>query len=81
MELLDLKEMYEKVPEQINEVRQKLKKIQVVMEIINEQEHLNVIVKSKNLQMSRDKEKLTRVTTNPWQNDVDRKMLREDRQR
>lgn len=81
MELLDLKEMYEKVPEQINEVRQKLKKIQVVMEIINEQGHLNVIVKSKNLQMSRDKEKLTRVTTNPWQNDVDRKMLREDRQR
>lgn len=81
MELLDLKEMYEKVPEQINEVRQKLKKIQVVMEIINEQEHLNVIVKSKNLQMSRDKEELTRVTTDPWQNDVDRKMLREDRQR
>lgn len=68
--------------EHVNEVRQKLEKIQDVMETINDQEHLKAtesFEQSKDLKVPGDKEDLTRLTHNPWQNDMYQKTQEADR--
>lgn len=48
----------------------KFEKIQAVIEIINEQEHLTIIEESNDVQVLNDKERLTKMRQNPSQNGV-----------